>query len=57
MSPLVTQLSWTNHLLILSGCKSDMVSQYQLQLPDKEVLRKKLQELANIPQIDNKGEN
>ena len=29
-----------------------MVSQYQLQLPDKEVLRKKLQELANIPQID-----
>lgn len=29
-----------------------MVSQYQLQLPDKEVLRKKLQELANIPQIE-----
>lgn len=26
-----------------------MVSQYQLQLPDKEVLRKKLKELANIP--------
>lgn len=32
-----------------------MVSQYQLQLPDKEVLRKKLQELANIPQIEDKG--
>ena len=32
-----------------------MVSQYQLQLPDKEVLRKKLQELANIPQIDAEG--
>ena len=33
-----------------------MVSQYQLQLPDKEVLRKKLQELANIPMIeDNEG--
>ena len=31
-----------------------MVSQYQLQLPDKEVLRKKLQELANIPQIEDK---
>ena len=30
-----------------------MVSQYQLQLPDKEVLRKKLQELANIPMIEN----
>ena len=29
-----------------------MVSRYQLQLPDKEVLRKKLQELANIPQIE-----
>ena len=29
-----------------------VVSQYQLQLPDKEVRRKKLQELANIPQIE-----
>ena len=29
-----------------------MVSQYQLQLPDKDVLRKKLQELANIPMIE-----
>ncbi|MBP3819790.1 MAG: DUF1016 family protein [Butyrivibrio sp.] len=34
-----------------------MVSQYQLQLPDKEVLRKKLQELANIPLIEDKGED
>ena len=32
-----------------------MVSQYQLQLPDKEVLRKKLQELVNIPQIEDKN--
>ena len=33
-----------------------MVSQYQLQLPDKEVLRRKLQELANIPVLeDNEG--
>lgn len=23
VSSLVTQLSWTNHLLIMSGCKSD----------------------------------
>ena len=23
VSPMVTQLSWTNHLLIMSGCKSD----------------------------------
>ena len=29
-----------------------MVSQYQLQLPDKEVLRKKLQQLANVPMIE-----
>ncbi len=29
-----------------------MVSHYQLQLPDKEVLRKKLQELSNIPLIE-----
>lgn len=29
-----------------------MVAQYQLQLPDKDVLRKKLQELANLPQIE-----
>lgn len=34
-----------------------MVLQYQLQLPDKEVLRKKLQELANIPQIEDEGKN
>ena len=29
-----------------------MVSEYQLQLPEKEVLQKKLQELINIPLID-----
>lgn len=29
-----------------------MVSQYQLHLPDKEVLQKKLQELVNIPSIE-----
>ena len=30
-----------------------LVSQYQLQLPDKAVLEKKLQQLVNIPQIEN----
>ncbi len=54
--------------LILCSSKSDevveyamsrtmspmMVSQYQLKLPDKEVLRKKLQELANIPMTDDR---
>ncbi len=34
-----------------------MVSQYQLQLPDKEVLRRKLQELWNIPAIDSDGDD
>ena len=29
-----------------------MVAQYQLQLPDKDVLRKKLQELSNLPGND-----
>lgn len=29
-----------------------MVAQYQLQLPDKDVLRKKLQELASLPEIE-----
>ena len=27
-----------------------MVAQYQLQLPDKNILRKKLQELASLPE-------
>ena len=35
-----------------------MVAQYQLQLPDKDVLRKKLQELSNLTGIDETtGEN
>ena len=29
-----------------------LVSQYQLQLPDKTVLEKKLQQLVSIPQIE-----
>ena len=29
-----------------------MVAEYQLQLPDKDVLREKLQELSNLPGID-----
>lgn len=29
-----------------------MVAQYQLQLPDKNILRKKLQELASFPEIE-----
>ncbi len=33
-----------------------MVSQYQLQLPDKDILRKKLQELSGLPEIEEKTE-
>ena len=29
-----------------------MVAQYQLQLPDKDILRKKLQELSSLPEIE-----
>lgn len=31
-----------------------MVAQYQLQLPDKDILRNKLQELANLTEIEEK---
>jgi hypothetical protein len=36
VSPLVTQLSWTNHLLIMSGCKSDEEREFYMQLAIKE---------------------
>lgn len=32
-----------------------LVSKYQLLLPDKEVLERKLQQLVNIPQIEEEG--
>lgn len=35
MSPLVTQLSWTNHLIILSGCKSDGEREFYIHLAVK----------------------
>ena len=37
----------------MSGSMSPkLVSEYKLQLPDKKVLREKLQELVNIPEIE-----
>lgn len=36
VSPLVTQISWTNHLLILSGCKSQEERHFYLSLCVKE---------------------
>lgn len=34
-----------------------MIAEYQLHLPDKEVLRKKLQELANLPEVPESTED
>ena len=36
VTPLVTQISWTNHLLILSGCKTDMEREFYIRLCVKE---------------------
>lgn len=36
VSPLVTQISWTNHLLIMSSCKSDEEKEFYLRLCIKE---------------------
>lgn len=32
----MTQLSWTNHLLIMSGCKSDEEREFYIRLAIKE---------------------
>lgn len=36
VSPLVTQLSWTNHLIILSSCKTDNEREFYLRLAIQE---------------------
>lgn len=36
VSPLLTQLSWSNHLLIMSGCKSDVEREFYIRLCIKE---------------------
>ena len=36
VSPLVTQISWTNHLLIMSGCKTNEEREFYIQLCIKE---------------------
>ena len=36
VTPLVTQISWTNHLLIMSGCKSDEEREFYIRLCIKE---------------------
>ena len=41
VSPVVTQLSWTNHLLIMSGCKSDEEREFYIKLCIKESYSKR----------------
>lgn len=36
MTPLVAQISWTNHLLIMSGCKTDEEREFYIRLCIKE---------------------
>lgn len=36
VSPLVSQISWTNHLLLMSGCKSDEEREFYIRLCIKE---------------------
>ena len=36
VTPLLTQLSWSNHLLIMSGCKSDMEREFYMRMCIKE---------------------
>ena len=36
MTPLLTQLSWSNQLLIMSGCKSNMEREFYMRLCIKE---------------------
>lgn len=36
VSPLLTQLNWSNHLLIMSGCKSDVEREFYMRLCIKE---------------------
>ena len=41
MSPLVTQISWANHLLILSGAKSTEEKEFYISLCAKEKYSKR----------------
>lgn len=50
VSPLVTQLSWTNHLLIMSGCKSDEEREFYMRLAIKERYGKRQLE-RRIPSV------
>lgn len=36
VTPLMTQISWTNHLLIMSGCRTDAEREFYIRLSIKE---------------------
>lgn len=67
VSALLTQLSWTNNLIILSQNKRqevveyctfslELIAEYQAQFPDKKLLREKLHEfyLQSAPEEEGK---
>jgi len=41
VSPLVTQLSWMNQLLIMSGCKTDEERKFYIRLAINELYTKR----------------
>lgn len=45
VTPLVTQISWTNHLLIMSGCKTDEEKEFYIRLCIKENYSKRQLEI------------
>ena len=56
VTPLVTQISWTNHLVILQRAKTPeerrfsptMVATYQFALPDKNLLANRLRQITDF---------
>ncbi|MBP7113289.1 MAG: hypothetical protein KBA82_10030 [Nitrosomonas sp.] len=67
VSALLTQLSWTNNLIILSQSKRQevveyctlslkLIAEYQMQFPDKKLLREKLHEFYLQNASEEKGE-
>ncbi len=67
VSALLTQLSWINNLIILSQSKRQevveyctlslkLIAEYQMQFPDKKLLREKLHEFYLQNASEEKGE-
>ncbi|WP_432265700.1 DUF1016 N-terminal domain-containing protein [Catenibacterium mitsuokai] len=52
MTPLVTQISWMNHLLIMLGCKTDDEREFYILLCIKENYSKRQLEMILKHWID-----